>query len=85
MVCVFVFVCLWGSTFAGLAFCATLSMTKLIIIIIIIITTICLQAVGEECPWTLEPGLCCLREKESRGTCSSYDILCQELIVTPVY
>ena len=32
MVCVFVFVCLWGSTFAGLAFCATLSMTKLIII-----------------------------------------------------
>ena len=34
MVCVFVFVCLWGSTFAGLAFCATLSMTKLIIIII---------------------------------------------------
>ena len=33
MVCVFVFVCLWGSTFAGLAFCATLSMTKLIIII----------------------------------------------------
>ena len=24
MVCVFVFVCLWGSTFAGLAFCATL-------------------------------------------------------------
>ena len=36
MVCVFVFVCLWGSTFAGLAFCATLSMTKLIIIIIII-------------------------------------------------
>ena len=35
MVYVFVFVCLWGSTFAGLAFCATLSMTKLIMIIII--------------------------------------------------
>ena len=32
MVCVFVFVCLWGSTFAGLALFATLSMTKLIII-----------------------------------------------------
>ena len=37
MVCVFVFVCLWGSTSAGLAFCATLSMTKLIIILILIL------------------------------------------------
>ena len=47
-------------------------------------TTVCLHAVGEECPWELESDLCCLRGEKSCGTCSRHHILCEELVVTLV-